>query len=113
MRCRPVAGLLLVPVLALAACGDKATKVDTASYTCAKFNKSLATKGDDSAGAFINALRKKAKLAQAEKAERREVTLGIYFACRGKPGSTKPVDTAVTTAKQIKAGKFKLPGAAK
>ena len=35
-------------VLALAACGSK--DVDTASYTCGQFNKSLRTKGDDTAG---------------------------------------------------------------
>ena len=110
MRFRSPACVLLVPVLALSACGGK-TKVDTASYTCAQFNKSLATKGDDTAGAFINALRERAALGQDKKAERREITLGIFFACRGKPGSTKPADTAVKTAKLIKAGKFKLPGA--
>ena len=44
---------------------------------------------------------------------RREVTLGIYFACRGKPASTKPADSAIKTAKLIKAGKFKLPGSPK
>ena len=113
MRFRPLAGLLLVPILALSACGSKATKVDTSSYTCSEFNKSLSTKSDDSAGAYINALRKKAGLGQTKKVEGREITLGIYFACRGKPGSTKPADSAIKTAKLIKAGKFKLPGAPK
>src|SRR3954449_6381473 len=110
MRSRSFAGLLLVPVLALSACGDKTKTVDTAAYTCADFNKSLATKGDDTAGRFINELRKQAKLGQEQKTERREVTLGIYFACRGKPGSTKPAKPAIVTAQQIKAGKYKLPG---
>jgi hypothetical protein len=105
--------LLLLPVLALAACGDKSTPVNTASYTCAQFNKSLATKGDNTSGAFINQLRKRAGLGQDKNAERREITLGIYFACRGKPGSTKPANAALATAKQIKAGKFKAPGVAK
>src|SRR3954447_7708764 len=112
MRSRSFAGLLLVPVLALSACGDKSKPVDTASYTCSDFNKSLATKGDDTAGNYINALRKQAKLGQEQKVERREVTLGIYFACRGKPGSTKPAVVATATAKKIKAGTFKLPGLA-
>src|SRR3954463_2227827 len=112
MRSRSFAGLLLVPVLALSACGDKTKPLDTAAYTCADFNKSLAAKSDNSAGRYINERRKQAKLGQEKKIERREITLGIYFACRGKPGSTKPATAAVSTAKQIKAGKFKLPGAA-
>jgi hypothetical protein len=107
----PLASALLIPLLALAACGDKGEDVDTASYTCKDFNTSLETKGDNSSGAFINELRDQAKLGQDTKTERREITLGIVFACRGKPGSTKPADKAVTTAKQIKAGKFKLPSA--
>jgi hypothetical protein len=103
----------MFPVLALAACGDKSTPVNTASYTCGQFNKSLRTKGDNTSGTFINQLRKQAGLGQDQKVERREITLGIYFACRGKPGSTRPAKAAVATAKQIKAGKFKLPGIAK
>jgi hypothetical protein len=109
MRSRPLASALLIPVLALTACGGKSKDVDTASYTCADFNKSLATKGNDTAGNYINQLRTQAKLGKDTKTERRAVTLGIYFACRGKPGSTKPADPAVATAKQIVAGKFKLP----
>jgi hypothetical protein len=85
-------------------------KVDTATYTCAEFNKSLATKSDDTAGNYINELRKQAKLGQAKKAERSAITLGIYFACRGKPGTTKPAASAIATARKIKAGKFTLPG---
>ena len=109
-----LAALVVLPALALSACGgDKS--VDTATYTCADFNKSLATKGDITAGNFINGLRKQANLGQSAQLERREITLGIYFACRGKPGSTKPADAAIATAKQIKAGKFKasLPKNAK
>jgi hypothetical protein len=108
MRVR-LAALLLVPVFALAACGSS-KNVDTASYTCSQFNKSLQTKGDDSAGNYINQLRKKAKLGQGEKVERSEITLGIVVSCRGKAGSTKPADNAVAIAKRIKAGKYKLPG---
>jgi hypothetical protein len=111
MRSRTLAAALLTPALALSACGDKGTPVNTASYTCAKFSKSLGTKGDDTAGRFINELRKQADLGQDQKTERREITLGIYFACRGKSGSTKPANTALKTAQQIKAGKFKLPNA--
>jgi hypothetical protein len=105
--------LLVFPVLALSACGGKSTPVNTASYSCGQFNKSLRTKGDNTSGTFINQLRKQAGLGQDQKVERREITLGIYFACRGKPGSTRPAKAAVATAKQIKAGKFKLPGIAK
>jgi hypothetical protein len=101
---------LLVPVLALAACGGGNKSVDTASYTCSQFTKSLNTKGDDSSGKFINELRKQAKLGASAKAESRTISLGIIFACRGKPGTTKPAKQAVVIAKQIKAGKFKLPG---
>ena len=111
MRSRLLASTLLVPVLALSACGGKSKDVDTASYTCAQFNKSLATKGDSTSGNFINQLRKQAKLGKDEKTERRAVTLGIYFACRGKPGSTKPAKPAIANAKQLVAGKFKLPAA--
>jgi hypothetical protein len=109
MRSRPLAGAQLAPVLALGACGGKNKDVNTASYTCADFSKSLKTKGDDSSGNYINQLRKQAKLGGDEKTGRRAITLGIYFACRGKPGSTKPGNTAIATAKQLKAGKFKLP----
>jgi hypothetical protein len=99
----------VLPVLALAACGDKGKPVATASYTCADFSKSLRTKGDDTAGRFINELRKKASLGQDSKTERREITLGIYFACRGKPGSTKPGAKALDAAKLMKTGKFRIP----
>jgi hypothetical protein len=103
------AGLLL-PVLGLAACGGGNKSVDTASYTCAHFTKSLNTKGDNTSGTYINELRKQAKLAGGAKAQSRIISLGIIFACRGKPGTTKPADRAVAIAKQIEAGKFKLPG---
>jgi hypothetical protein len=112
MPSRSLSALLLLPVLTLAACGGSSSKtkdVNTAAYTCAQFNKSLATKGDDTAGNFINQLRKQANLGQDSNTERREVTLGIFFACRNKPGSTKPATAAVTTAKKIKTGKFRLP----
>jgi hypothetical protein len=106
---RPTSALLLVlPALALGACG-RGEKVDTAKYTCADFNKSLRTKDDTSSGQFINRLRDRAKLGQSTEVERREITLGIVFACRGKPGSTHPADTAIATAKRIRDGKFKLP----
>jgi hypothetical protein len=99
---RSVLGTLLaLAVLALAACGSN--KVDTATYTCGDFNKSLRTKGDDSSGAYINALRKEADLGQDTKTEQREITLGIISTCRGKPASTKPADDAIKVAKQIKA----------
>src|SRR3954453_15464179 len=107
MRSR-LAPLLAIPVFALTACGAN-KKVDTSSYTCAQFNKSLRTKDDNSAGNYINQLRKKAKLGQSAKTERSEITLGIIFTCRGKPGSTKPANQAIVVAKQVKAGKFKLP----
>ena len=93
--------------LALAGCGDDTKDINTATYTCAQFNKSLATKDDNTAGNFINQLRKEAKLGADQKSERRAVTLGIYFACRGKPGSTRPAKQAIASAKQIKAGSFK------
>ena len=102
-----LAALLVLTVLALGACGNK--DVDTASYTCGQFNKSLRTKGDNTAGNFINQLRKQAKLGQNEKTERSEISLGIIVTCRGKPASTKPADRAVAVAKQLKAGTFKLP----
>jgi hypothetical protein len=102
-----LAALLLVASLLLAACGSK--DVDTASYTCGDFNKSLRTKNDDTSGNFINGLRKKAKLGQTEKVERSEITFGVIVTCRGKPASTKPADGAISIAKQIKAGTYKLP----
>jgi hypothetical protein len=109
MRSRLITGLLVVPVLALSACGGGGKSVDAATYTCGQFNKSLRTKGDNSSGNYINQLRKRAALNQDAKVERREITLGIFFACRGKPGSTRPADDAVKTAKALKAGTFKLP----
>jgi hypothetical protein len=108
MTFRTLAAALCAAAFGLAACGGS-DKVDTASYTCGQFNKSLKTKGDNTSGAFINQLRKDAKLGQAKQTEVREITLGIFFACRGKPASTKPADEAVATAKKIRAGKFKLP----
>src|SRR3954464_3344888 len=113
MRIPMLVTAALFPVLALSACGSKAKDVNTATYTCAQFSRSLSAKSDNSAGNFINQLRKQAALGQDAKTERREVTLGIYFACRGKPASTRPADAAVKTAQQVKAGKFKLPGAPK
>ena len=103
---RSSAALLVAAcALVLAACGNK--DVDTAKYTCGQFNKSLRTKGDDSAGTFINQLRADAKLGQDEKVERREISLGIILACRGKPASKTPSDEAIATAKKIKAGSLK------
>ena len=107
MRSR-LAALLVLLVFALAACGG-GKNADVSSYTCSQFNKSLRTKDDNSAGNYINQLRKKAKLGQSAKTERSEITLGIIFTCRGKPGSTKPANQAIVVAKQVKAGKFKLP----
>src|SRR4051812_35863979 len=112
MRIPMLVTAALFPVLALSACGSKTKDVNTAAFTCAQFSRSLSAKSDNSAGNFINQLRKQAALGQDAKVERREITLGIYFACRGKPGSTKPAKTAIVTAKRIKSGKFKLPGAA-
>jgi|SRR3954447_10964412 len=108
MRCH-LAALLVVPVFALAACGGS-KEVKASGYTCGQFNKSLRTKADNTAGSYINQLRKQAKLGQSAKIERSEITLGIIFACRGKPASTKPAARAVVIAKQVKAGKFTLPG---
>src|SRR5213595_2255659 len=109
MRFRQSAGAVVLSVLALAGCGSSKSKdVDASTYTW-DFSKSLKTKGDDSAGNYINQLRKQANLGQDAKTERSAITLGIYFACRGKPGSTKPAGTAVATAKLIKAGKFHIP----
>jgi hypothetical protein len=110
MGARPITAVIAAAALTLSACGG-GKQVDTAKYTCADFKKSLATKGDDTAGNYVNQLRKQAKLGQDEKTERREVTLGVYLACRGKPGSTRPAKTAIATAKSVKGGKFKLPKA--
>lgn len=111
MRPRLVSLAALVVLAAVAAgCGgNDDDKVDTATYTCAQFQKSLATKDDTTSGNFINQLRKDADLGQAEKTERRTLALAIFFACRGKPGTTKPATQAVAYAKQIRAGKFKAP----
>jgi hypothetical protein len=99
---RSVLGTLLaLSALVFAACGSK--DVDTATYTCGEFNKSLRTKGDDTAGNYINQLVEQAKLGQDKKTERREVTLGIIAACRGKPAATKPAQDAITGAKALKA----------
>jgi hypothetical protein len=109
MAPRRLSLLMILPVLALGACGGKTKNVNAAGYTCAQFNKSLNTKGDNSAGNYINQLIKRAKLGQSQAAERREVTLGIYFACRSRPGSTRPATRAVAIAKQLKAGKYNAP----
>src|SRR5439155_13994354 len=100
---------LLVPALALAAWGGGGKSVDTATYSCGQFNKSLQTKGDNSSGNYINQLRKQAKLGQPTRTEREEITIGIIFACRGKASSTRPATQAIATAKKIAGGKFKLP----
>jgi hypothetical protein len=104
-----LAALLVLAMLALGACGG-GKHVNTASYTCGQFNKSLRTKGDNTSGNFINQLRKQAKLGQSEKIERSEITLGIIVSCRNKAASTKPANSAISIAKRIKAGTFKLPG---
>jgi hypothetical protein len=112
MRRPDLALLLIAPALLVSGCG-RGEKVDTATYTCAEFNKSLRTKDDNTSGQFINRLRDKAKLGQETKLERREITFGIILACRGKPGSTRPGDKAIVTAKQLRDGKFKPPAAPK
>lgn len=112
MRRPDLALLLIAPALLLSACG-RGEKVETATYTCAEFNKSLRTKDDNTSGQFINRLRDKAKLGQDTKTERREITFGIIFACRDKPGSTRPADKAIATAKQLRDGKFNAPAQAK
>jgi hypothetical protein len=101
--------VLVIGALALTSCGGDSSKVDSASYTCARFQKSLKTKGDDTSGNYINQLRKQAKLGQAKETEVQEITLGIYFACRNASGSTRPAQKAIATAKLIRAGKFRLP----
>ena len=106
-----IAAALLLPALALSACGSN-KKVDVASYTCAQFSQSLNSKGDNSSGNFINQLRKQANLGQAKQTEIQEITLGIIFTCRGKPGSTHPATGALAIAQRIRAGKFRLPHAA-
>ena len=109
---RSVLGTMLaLCALAVVACGTD--NVDTASYTCGDFNKSLRTKGDDTAGNYINQLRKDADLGQSESVERREVSFGIIISCRGKPAATKPAKEAIATAKLLKAGKYKPRSAKK
>ncbi|MFL5894286.1 MAG: hypothetical protein ACJ76Z_04130 [Thermoleophilaceae bacterium] len=102
-----LAAVLAVAALVAGGCG-KGKQVDTASYTCGQFNKSLRTKGDNSSGNFVNQLRKQAKLGQTEKLERNEISLGIILSCRGKPASTRPAQSAVKIAKEIKAGRLRL-----
>ena len=98
--------LLVAPAFALAACGG-AKNVNTATYTCGQFNKSLKTKGDNSSGNFINQLRKQAKLDQKTKTERAEIAFGTFVACRNKPAATRPAKQAIAIAKQVKAGKLR------
>jgi hypothetical protein len=106
---RPVfATVLALCALLFGACGGN-KDVDTATYTCGQFQKSLQTKDDNTSGNYINGLRKQAKLGQKDTVERSEITLGIIVACRDKPASTKPAAAAIATAKKIKAGTFKLP----
>ena len=109
MAPRTLSLLLILPLLSLAACGGKTKNVNATTYTCAQFNKSLGTSGDNSSGNYINQLVKRANLNQSKTIARREVTLGIFFACRNKPGSTRPATKAIATAKQINAGKFNAP----
>jgi len=108
MTHRTLAATLGVALLGLSACGG-GDSVNASGYTCGQFNQSLKTKGDNTSGTYINQLRKDAELGQAKQTEIRELTLGIFFACRGKPASTKPAKQAIATAKLIRAGKFKLP----
>ena len=104
---------LAASALALAACGS-GKQVNPATYTCAQFKKSLRTNGDNTSGNFINKLRKQANLGQPKQIEVREISFGVYFACRGKPGSTRPAAKAIATAKAVKAGTYKpAPGPAK
>ena len=109
MTYRRLPTLLLVPVLALSACGSKSKPVNVTAYTCAQFNKSLNTKGDNSAGNYINQLRKRAKLGRSDRVEHNEIAAGVFFACRNKPGSSRPAAVALATAKAINSGKFKAP----
>jgi hypothetical protein len=108
MSARVVAIVLALPALLLSACGG-GKSVDTSTYTCADFQKSLNTKGNNTAGSFINGLRKQAKLKSQTKVANREIELGIIFACRGKPGSTRPAQRAIVIAKAVESGTFKLP----
>jgi hypothetical protein len=104
----PVIAIALVAALATAGCGVK--NVNATTYTCSEFNKSLRTKGDDTSGNYIRQLRKQANLGQSSQTENRELSLGVFLACRGKPGSTRPAPEAIATAKKIRAGTFKFPG---
>jgi predicted small secreted protein len=108
MTGRLAIAVALLTALTLAACGA-GKQVNASGYTCGEFSKSLRTKGDNSAGNFLNKLRDQAKLGQDKQTELRELTLGIFFACRGKPASARPAGQAVTIAKQIRDHKFKLP----
>lgn len=112
MRRPGLALLLVAPALMVSTCG-RGPKVDTATYTCAKFNKSLRTKDDNTSGQFINRLRDQAKLGEDTKVERRQIALAIYLTCRGKPGSTRPATKAIATAKQMRSGKFRVPAQGK
>src|SRR5436305_13981524 len=112
MTSRTLSKLILIPLVALAACGSS-KPVNAATYTCAQYNKSLNTKGDDSAGNFINQLSKQAKLGKPDRVEHNEVAAGIFFACRNKPGSTRPAARAVAIAKAINSGKYHLKPAPK
>ena len=115
MTYRTLPTLLIVPVLALSACGSKAKDVNAATYTCAQFTKSLNTKGDDTSGNYINQLRKKVDLGKDAKTEHSAAAQAIYFACLGQPASKKPLADATANLKAMKAGTFKAPkpGAAK
>ena len=55
-------------------------------------------------------LRKEAARLDDRKTPANEVGSAIYFNCRGKPGSTKPANRSLTTAKAIAAGKFNASG---
>ena len=109
MTYRTLSTLLVLPALAFSACGSKTKDVDVATYTCGQFQKSLNTKGDDSAGNYINQLRDKVDFGKDAKTERGLTAQAIYFACLGQPASKKPLAAATTSMKQMKAGTFKPP----
>jgi hypothetical protein len=111
MSPRPILVTLLAAALGLSACGSSGNSkpVNTATYTCGQFTKSLNTKGDNSAGNYINQLVKAAGLKANTDLARKEITAGIALTCRNRPASTRPKAGAIAIAKQIEAGKFKLP----
>jgi hypothetical protein len=104
----PTRALAAALALVAAGCG-RGEEVDTASYTCGEFNRSLKEKDDLTSGQFIRKLNEQAKLGGTKAEQERRMAYAVYVACRGKASGFKPTERALANAKALKAGKQVVP----